>query len=480
MLAFVIMAGGVVAAITFLNPRVGCYVFWFLWMCYPTSLLYGIMPLNARFDDLFLVFLTLCCIRVAPPDVLTSRSFRIAVLWFSALFLGNLVGVLTSPDYVLIPAIRELGKDAYCPMLVYVLNTVVRDARDVRRQILAIGLAIAGTSTIGVVQLYRPELTAIWEIPSVDPERKALSESAGIESENETRRAGSSVGLGPLAVIGGSAILLGLRLAVHASSASMRLGCVGMAAAGAMALGSTVSRGSAAGLAAALFYGWLRYSKRALTIGIVGVVGVIVLTQTDFGTRWLNRVGSQAKDEVGESVDVRTSLWRIYIQEWSPHYVLFGRGFTAEFVRHQGIAAHNTYVGAFAYTGLYGFVILAWMVVKVLRLAGRAARIENNPFSRGLGEALAMMTISLIVHGVSSELFQQSEPLWFGVVALVDWCLRAHDRGEGDMAGLSAGPPPASPLARPWPSGPRPFAPGPILTMRGSAPPPPRPGATPR
>lgn len=430
MLAIVIIAGSIVAAITFLNPRAGAYIFWTLYWCYPTSALHALLPLNMRFDDLFLLYLTLCCLRVAPPDVLASRTFRIALVWFLAIVFGNIVGVLTGPDYLLTAVIRFVGKSAYVPMVAIVINTVVRNEQDCRRMLIAMGLAAFGSTAIGVVQVRAPELVSIWEVPHDDPSRRLLSETGGIELADETRRASGSQGLNPLAVMGASMVAIGLRIAVNVATSRAKLGASLLMAIGGTALGYTISRGATTGLAVAMLYSLVRFPKRTATLAVIVVGVVLLLSTTDLGQRWGQRVsGEGIESPLGESAQVRGSLWRLYLEEFSPHYLLFGRGFNAEFVRH-GTSVHNTYIGAFAYTGLFGAIVQTWMVFSVFILGSRLARIEHNPLFRALGEALVMLMIALLVHGVASELLQAFQPVLFTVFAIVDMRLRAHERGE--------------------------------------------------
>src|SRR5438105_4962713 len=99
MLAVAIIVAGILGLVALMNPRWGLYGFWFLTLLYPTKLLYALLPFNVHFDDLFLLWLTLACVRMAPPDVFASRPVRLAGMWYLTVLLGTAVGMVTAPSY---------------------------------------------------------------------------------------------------------------------------------------------------------------------------------------------------------------------------------------------------------------------------------------------------------------------------------------------------------------------------------------------
>lgn len=429
MLAVILAIGLAGAVAVFANPTLGLSAFWFISWMYPTALLYGKLPGSVRLDDLLLVWVTICAARRMPPDVLSSRSFRMAALWALSITLGGTVGLMTSPPFMYFVCFKEILKGLYVPMIVLSFNSLIRNERDLRRQLMFIGLAAIGSITIGIIQVYAPALVAMWEVPETDFFRLNVSEMDA-EGAEETRRAGGSIGVVFMAVLGMTMGLLGLRLAVHVESLSRKLAYGVLSMIGVVGLGYTATRGATAGLAAALLYCILFMQKRAATLLLVVASMGFALTQTDVGDRLLNRIlGRKGQAYFADSVDTRTRLWVKYLTEWSPHYFLFGRGMSGEQLRHMA-TVHSSYIGALAYTGLFGCGVMAYLVFMCFRLSWRLQNVEADPHFLSIAETLGAVTLGMLVNGLTAELWQQPQVSLFALIALVDWRLRQHERGD--------------------------------------------------
>jgi len=455
-----IILGFFVAVMAFLTPKWAFYLFWPVTWCYPTSLLYGALPFNIRFDDLFMVWLTIACLRVLPPDVLPSRSFRVALIWFLSITFGAMAGLLTSESYAIRAILRDIAKAMHVPMVALTTCALIRSERDTRSLLVVMALGAAGSFAIGVLQVYRPDLTAFWEIPQTELGMDTESERH-IEGGDTQIRAQGAVGGITLSILGFSMALLGLRLALHDAGTMRKLGHSINGLAGLVGLGYTVTRGAMAGLAGALFFSLFTQSKKGAALILIFAGAAITVSQTDVLERMTYRVASKDSDlgslEAGAAV--RGQVWMTYLTEWSPHYFLFGRGFTAELVRHQ-CTAHNTYIGALAYTGLFGVVALIWVVFMMMHTPLKLLRIEKDPFYLGLTEAFAAMVVAFMVNGLTAELWQQPQPIIFSLYALVDARLRLHETAATAMTALPSAWTPVHAGARRLPP------PRPIRTVR--------------
>jgi hypothetical protein len=205
--------------------------------------------------------------------------------------------------------------------------------------------------------------------------------------------------------------------------ASATIGLLGL-----ITLGYTVTRGGVISFFISVVYGLARFGRRAVTVLALTTSLFLVASQTDLGGRvWSRIIGERGLARLDDSVDARAGLWQMYLHNFTVHYLLFGRGITAEFVRNSNWWAHNTYIGAFAYTGLFGAVILAWIVIRTWRMGLRLAATSSDPHDRSLGESLAMCILGTLVAGVAGDLWQVPQPFLFALIALVDIRLRAVD-----------------------------------------------------
>jgi O-antigen ligase len=71
-----------------------------------------------------------------------------------------------------------------------------------------------------------------------------------------------------------------------------------------------------------------------------------------------------------------------------------------------GVTAHNSYIGAFAYSGLLGVVTLVAVLVYAWVLARRLIHRGRDPLSRALGSHLLMITVAVMIAGIASECMQ--------------------------------------------------------------------------
>ncbi|MEE8170938.1 MAG: hypothetical protein V3T70_10355 [Phycisphaerae bacterium] len=437
MIAIGIVLATLIALLVFASPRAGFLLFWFVTWLYPTGLLHGILPLNIRLDDLFIIWLTVACIRIMPPDVVTSRSFRIASLWFLSIVLGNMVGYLTAPPYVFQAVVRSVGKAAYVPMLVLVVNTLIRTDRDARRMLRAMLWAGSGAILIGLIQVYAPYVVVWWEVRAVVIGKLSVSEAALQGGDEESRRAMGSLG-GLLAIVGLSFALIGMRQAIHQTSNMAKLAYSVVGLWGVVGLGYTITRGAIAGFAAAMMFGLAFLGRRPATLAVILLGGVVITTQTDLAQRTLSRItGSRltGRGNVLDGAAVRSRLWILYLEEWSPHYFLFGRGFIPEMVRHNGAAVHSSYVVALAYTGMFGVIIFAALIMVIINITWKLMQLEYDPFFIAVNEAVILLTIALLVNGISAELWQSPRTILFPLLAMLD---TRHRLLEATATGIMA------------------------------------------
>ena len=91
LLFFITLAG-----ISFIRPRFGLVMIWITSWLYPNTLLSGTLPLNVRFDDLWVVYMFLLSLFVAHRTTGLGIVPWLAMLWMLTNVTGNLAGLLMS------------------------------------------------------------------------------------------------------------------------------------------------------------------------------------------------------------------------------------------------------------------------------------------------------------------------------------------------------------------------------------------------
>lgn len=387
------------ALVTLVRPRWGVFCFWSASWCYPINLLQGLLPLNIRFDDLLLIWCTIC-VSLLPRPIWRPKSQLLPLLWvwWLAWLLGNLSGWLTGYDDVS-SLIRSLGKAAYIPIMGYLIWRTTHRPRDVELHVWSIIVAGVLAAAIGILSVRSPALVEMWEIPYWKF-GIATWESGALSTE--FRRAGGSLGIMYLAFTCMSLALVCTRLLIQPRS--IMIGVLAAIAAGINLVGLlyTNTRGCIGGFGIGVLYMLLRQRKRGLVLlcGFAGILFVIV------GTDLVQRVSERLSGRVGvvsEAGDERVAIWRRYMIEMpTPEYFFFGRGWAPEKER-VGINAHSSYVGAIAYTGIFGFVVTTVLFVRIWRVGVGTSSVAANSFDAVLGESMRVVVISTLFAGIFVE-----------------------------------------------------------------------------
>lgn len=442
------VALGLIAAI---RPRIGAQLMWFAFWLYPVGLLHRLLPYGVRFDDLYMIWLTLCVIfsgglRGRVPAVVT-----LSFLWFLSVVAGNLVGLATAEMPLGAAVLSRIGKESYMPMIAIILWGTTRSERDARGHLLAMVLAGAAAGVMGIVQVKAPDLVKMWEIPVY----RYIRELPELSAYGEVyRRAGAALGI---IYYGYTMMTLGLmclRLTIHRTGTLMRvLGAVGL---GIMVVGLAYSntRSAIGGFLLATVYLLFRARRRFALIFLMGVGLAYLVAGTDLIERIERRIAGTGEG-LGAAAAERTSIWRIYLVERpSAHYLFFGRGWEAERQR-TGVSAHSGYIGTLAYTGLVGVVITTLLFWRAWRVADPLTRQPLTDFQRALGEgakAIIIATLFASLFGEEIHAHQLRVIVGLGVIcellsrALV--ALRVAPRAPAVVPGLAAGVRlPAAPFA---------------------------------
>ncbi len=438
-LGIVVIVWGLLVILAFLRPRLGIALIWPLVWLYPNTLLYDSLPLNVRFDDLFVVF-TFLAVLISPEcRGRMGPLFWLAVFWWLSEAVGTATGVVVAGSFAWTAALKQIGKALYVPLTVYMLYGAIQTFPQLQRQVLAIGIAAAAAGTLAVVMVYRPYEFGAFLIPSVNLETglTAAEIREGIENVLETRAQGA-VGITTLSVLSQHATLLCIGFMLwHPRPLTRALYGV-LAAASAITLLHTATRGAIGGLVAGIAWALLFTRRRGLLATASAVAAVALVLQGNVLKRILLRVTESTgyQSTFTEGLRVRFEIWQRFIDNFSPIYLFVGSGMIGAFVE-QKATAHNTYLGALVYGGIVGVIILVLLVRAAIVRARRALATTADWASQALGTYVGMLVAALLVSGFVMENFQQVTAVQLLFAALVFIDLRQGQLAGAPTPGLS-------------------------------------------
>lgn len=412
------------ATVSLVRPRIGAALIWPAIWLYPNAALYGTAPLNVRFDDLWVVFMFLLAVAYARGRG-GGTLFWLAVVWAFSLILGNLAGLFVAGGLEWQQIVKSGLKTLITPMTVYVLTVFLQEERHVLGHLKAIGLAAAAAGILGIAMVHFPAVLSMFLIPGVRVIGFQVVSSLEMVEAGElvTRRAQGAVGGVGLAMILMSAALLALCMAIYYFRRRDRLLFACIAGVCVIGLGYTATRGAIGGLMGALLWGIL-FTRRRWALVAVSLAGAaFLLAQAGLLERIMLRVtGPVGVQETPllEGLAARFAIWKTFVENFSPIYLLTGMGM-ATVIRTAKATAHNSYLGAFVYSGIVGVAVMTATVVRVWTL-GKRLRTAADSLSQGLGVYLTMLLVGMLVYGIVAEVFQHNllMQLLFAVMVLAE------------------------------------------------------------
>jgi hypothetical protein len=446
----VIIVWALAAGVALARPKWGAMLIWPAIWLYPNSALYGTLPLNVRFDDLWVVFMFVLALFYAGGCGGTSTLFWLAVAWAASLILGNLAGFFIGGGLEWQQIVKNALKLLYVPMTTYVLIVFLQTERDIVNHVKAVGLAAAAAGALGIAMVYFPAALSMFMIHTYKVIGfQVVSQLELVEAgEVIARRAQGAVGTMALAIILLNAAVLALCMVLYQPRGKGRAYFTVIAGVCLVALGYTATRGAIGGLIGALVWGMIFTRRRGLLVAISVVGLVLLLTQGQLLERILLRVtGAPGAQEAPfwQGLADRLGIWKMFAENFSPVYLFTGMGMSTVMRLAKG-TAHNSYLGAFVYGGLPGAAIFIGIITRAWSL-WRRARLNTDPLCEALAAYLAMFMVGLLVFGMVVEAFQQttSMQLMFAVMLFVE--KRLSQVQAAPQAGLSEGLLPAEALA---------------------------------
>jgi O-antigen ligase len=187
------------------------------------------------------------------------------------------------------------------------------------------------------------------------------------------------------------------------------------------ALFNTYSRSAYLGLIAGfLILGRLKEKRLFLVVLLFLALAPVYMQPAVFDRIALTVRTVKPTVVLDESSTIRLFLWKRAIQLFltSP---IFGRGYWTARYAMGGTEAHNQYLSILLDTGLIGFSIFCWLIIRMYNNAIVLKKNANTPFLKSLGVGYIAGLSAVLVGCFFSEnleSFNLTGPLWF-ITALI-------------------------------------------------------------
>jgi hypothetical protein len=410
--ALAIVLWFVAAVVALARPKWGAALIWPAIWLYPNGPLYGTLPLNVRLDDLWVVFMFLLAISFSRGKG-GGPLFWLAMAWAVSLILGDFAGFFITGGADWQTIVKAGLKTLHVPMIVYVLNVFIAEERDALNHLKAMAVAGAAASILGIAMVYFPEALKMFLIPSAKVVGFQVVTALEALEEHDvlTRRAQGSLGFMGQATMLMSVGLLCLWMMLYHANRGARLLFAVTLGISVVGLAYTITRNAIGGFMAGVVWGVVFTRRRMPLIGllVLGALALVIQGQGGLLDRIMLRVtgpgGTQATPFM-EGLLLRLDIWHRFAANFSPVYLFTGMGMTSVRMVAKS-TAHNSYLGAFVYSGLTGAVVLYLILARAVRLGVNLRRYGQDGFSQGLGAWLCSLVVALCLAAFFIELFQQ-------------------------------------------------------------------------
>lgn len=387
----------------------GLVFMWFAIWLYPNSLLYGTLPMNIRFDDIFVFFTFVVCMYKKTPGtkVWSLNTFRLALVWWLIHLLGNLNGLLYGGWTASEEVVKFLLKAAYVPMTVAIAASILKSYADVKEFIKWLLIAGVATALLGVGTVMAPRAFGMFLIPNTDlSANDVLDNMEGVVEL--ARRARGSVGTVATSIICLFMSVLSLYLLTlkqyHFLGKKFLIFCF---VASLLGLAYTQSRGP---LLAFAFTGAIilfRSENKGVLFGALLVAMLVLIIDNPIRDLLLARFTGATGSTTEAGLDKRSEVWAMFLDKFDPLLLFNGIGMVMAKYIYKA-TAHNTYLGAVVYNGVWGVSLFFVIIVRTLRYCSKLIKQRQEILSEIFGNFLALSLVFMLIIGVSIENFQNT------------------------------------------------------------------------
>ena len=386
--------------VAFLFPRLSVLLVWPVLFLYPQNYLFGFLPLNAGLDDIFILFVAARFAMVQGLGAV-SPSSRFVVVIAVLVLLMQLVtdlGSLFAHPYLISRVLKDLLKNIVLLAFAWTMVSAIRTDEDVRKHIIAFGLAASLAGMIVVLSLYFPALTSAWEV-----RQRGL---AYLEGTAGKRAFGPFNG--PAEVAGFVCIVVpiaaGLLLQGRGSGRGVRLLAWAMVVIGTLSVLVSKTRSGLLGLAgmlvAILFTSRQRWYVLGISLALALVVGLAVLMA---GGDVLQALEFRfSLESLSSDLATRLTIWSRIVSSPSWQSFLLGEGVAPLAIRLNA-TPHNGYLDALFVWGPFGVFVFGTMFYCMLKWSRTVMKWHADPLSRGLGAGVLWSAIAVLTMAMTSD-----------------------------------------------------------------------------
>ena len=344
------------SVIALIHPRTALLCFWPLVLCYPAWLLWGIFPLNAGFDDLFLICLFVGSLVKGQGRVRVGWPVIAAILFCIFAVLGDLSSILTREDLMLSTVWKRGLKSAGLVFLTFSMCSVITTPRQIKKMIYFF-LMGAGLGGIFVIfysvneYAYNPFQVPYW----AQGLSFQLHEALGPFNTHDT--AGGVLGF---AVLTGYFLIRFTKGGLEKTAILMITGI--------LFLGLILCNSRSGWIFAAvpLILSSLLSKRKALGIFLLVIIIIGVLISTVKFEVFERRLEKTAQQWRGQTLESRTAgrfiVWKDNLSHPSAKWLLFGEGFAVQIMH-----PHSNYISIFKNMGCIGILFWTAYYVKIFK-----------------------------------------------------------------------------------------------------------------
>lgn len=365
---FVIGIYVLAALIALLHPRVALLWFWPLVLCYPVWLLVGRLPLNAGFDDVFLVCLFIGSLIKSGGRLQTVKPVIFVVLFCLIIFLGDVSTIAAGNNLGMEWSLKLWLKNAGLILLLFSMCSTTMEPAHIQKMVysLLFGAMVAGALVIFYTvkpNAYNPFQAPYW-IQGKDWWMVKIMGPFNYHDE-----AGGVLGF---------TVLIGYFL-IRFDKGVLRKPIIIVITS--LSLIGLLLSGSRSGWIFILFpliLSSLLSKQKILGIFLLGLIAIgvfISIAKFEYFSERVEETISQVKGERTEGVTVgRAFIWQKTLSEPKISWLFFGEGFGIM----KGAHTHSNYIAMLKNTGLIGIIFWFILYKNILKKAFWLMRYDPN------------------------------------------------------------------------------------------------------
>jgi hypothetical protein len=370
--------------------------------------MYGLLPLNIRLDDIFVVVVFVSALIKNPGFRYLSRfwTVKLALAWWLICFVGSINGLFYTGGQSSVDVLKFLLKAAYIPLTVAAIILSVQKREDFSFIITSMVVAGACAALLGIGTVFSPDDFTAFLIPTTSMQTSVIDDLDN--SMLLERRAAGAIGIVSMSILCPLVSLLSFSLLRSVNQMFWKR-CLYFITGVVALLGLIYTQSRAPLMGFLLGFVVVLFSSRRhffLKGAFIVIATVAVLSNDSIRRVVFNRFEGTTGSTLNSGIEKRSRIWKELTVKFEPELVVNGVGFIP-CQRIYGFDAHNTYLGAIIYGGLWGVIFLVAIIYFYLKMF---RSLLFGPLStHNIWAYFVLATlIFLLIIGISIEAFQET------------------------------------------------------------------------